>query len=140
MSKSNNSNEFEFKAIVVIALRKTRSDHRNRIEVAMIIDRLDRKIIRARLASLTTGQDLAGKWTLHQHDSLDHSVIYIHLADSGVARFSMENAAQTKEGTRAMGDLIIKFQDFRSSSWKEVKSLDRPWKPSTIPTLHQSYM
>ena len=41
----------------------------------------------------------------------------------------------TKKGTRALGELIMKVQNFRDSSWKEVMSLPRPWKSEVILTL-----
>lgn len=71
----------------------------------MVIDRLDSKIILARLANLTTGRDPAGVWTSHQHDSINHSLLYVSLAEDGVARFNMENAAKILHDTGLLNSL-----------------------------------
>lgn len=128
------SRDFEFHDVLTIALGRPRLDSVTESEERIIGGRLDHNIKRARIASLTTGPHPAGVQTSRQHDSLNHSVIYVRLDDDSVARFSMENGITTKKGTSALGKLTMKFQKFYSSQ-KEVMSLSRPWKFEVILTL-----
>lgn len=126
--------DFEFNDVLEVALGRRPKGLSENQEQA-IKDRLDRNIKEGCIASLTVGLDPAGVQTSQQRDSLNHSVIYVKLEDDGVARFSMENNINSKKGTTAPGELIMKFQDLANCSWKEVMSILRPWKSEVILTL-----
>ena len=95
-------------------LRRTKPVHITEAQESVIKDRLGRRIHLVRIASLTTGLDSNGVQTRIQHDSYNHSVLYVELEDDGIARFSMENKSTAKKGFAEMDDLIMKFQNFKN--------------------------
>ena len=121
------SGDFDFDDVLELALGNEKPQGITDREASMINDRLNLRITTVRLASLTVGLDPAGIQTQDQHDSLNHSVFYVALGEDGHTRFSMENSARSKKGTAAKGELVMKFQDFKGSSWKEFMSIARPW-------------
>lgn len=118
---------FEFDDILSIALGRPCPSGVSGYHYGLIKDRLTREIKEARIASLTTGLDPTGTQNRSQHDSLNHSVLYLELDGEMWVRLDMQINEAAKKGKAEMGDLIFKFQDY-PYSMKEIMSIVRPWK------------